>query len=120
MGACHTTENPSVSHNRDEDEDHVLHSDNPESQDDECARSVRQPAVLALLQTRIRDFAGPQCLPLDLTGCLLNLETCVTSGETRWCGVLGWPLWCLKLVNVTNFLTMVDAFSSNRLSNCRM
>ena len=55
----------------DEDEDHVPHKDIPESQDDEFARSVRvrdaaRRAFIAV--TRIRGFAGPQPLHLDLTG----------------------------------------------------
>ena len=55
----------------DEDEDHASHKNIPECQEDEVARSVvseMQPAVLSFWQTRMRDLAGPQSLPLVLTG----------------------------------------------------
>ena len=54
----------------DEDEDHVLHNNIPESLEDEFARSVRVRDAArraSLLQTRIRDFARPQSLSLVLT-----------------------------------------------------
>ena len=52
----------------DEDDDHVPHKDIPESQDDEFARSVRVRDAARRAFTRIRGFAGPQSLLLDLTG----------------------------------------------------
>ena len=101
----------------DEDEDYVPHKNIPESQDDELARLVR-----------VRDAARRAFISVD-TDQRLRRAAVAASHPYRltlepgdFCYFWSWQAdsGVSKLVKGIIRLTMVDAFSSNRQSNCRM
>ena len=91
----------------DEDQDHVLHKDIPESEDDEFARLVR-----------VTDEARCAFIALDTDQSLRRVAVSASRRDRLtfepgdlcyfWRDALEWSP------------TMVDGFSSNRLSNCGM